>query len=58
MRTELLETLADLWRYAENIYLATGEDTLKIKLRGLQYNLDLTDDEKECLKVLCQDRGI
>ena len=58
MRNKLIEQLAYKWRYAENKYLETEDDSEKIKVLEYQKSLKLTDEEKQELEDICRSMGV
>lgn len=57
-RDDIIMRLVNLWRYAENSYLKTGEDILKIKVKKIQNRLHLNEHEITLLEKECNNLGV
>ena len=57
-RDDLVEKLTNYWRIAENWYLKTGSDILKLRTKKMQDRLHLNEYEIKLLEEQCNSLGI
>jgi len=57
-RDDLINRLVYKWRRAENLYLETGNDSLKERTRKIQNRLYLNCHEIKLLEKLCNNNAI
>lgn len=58
MKSNDLERLAMLWRYAEDYYLETRSGWQKDRLYRFQKSLNLTENETKEIEEICYSIGI
>ncbi len=57
-RDDLINKLINSWRKAENFYLETGDDNLKLRTKKIQDRLHLNEHELKLLETECNNLGI
>lgn len=58
MRDKLIGEIATRWREAETHYLETEDDSKKWDVKEFQDRQNLTDEELEELKNICNSMGV